>query len=72
MAKKHIDSEVLVTESNDPRSYRLDSSKLIKTGFKKNFSVEMGINELIEKYNSGDIVENDSNYTVKWMKMNNI
>ncbi len=70
--KSKIESTIEISESNDPRSYRLDSSKLINTGFKKKFNVEMGINELISKFNSGEIIEDDSNYTVKWMKMNNI
>ena len=31
---KKIPADILITESNDPRSYRQDSSKLLNTGFK--------------------------------------
>ncbi|OYW24397.1 MAG: hypothetical protein B7Z49_03025, partial [Hydrogenophilales bacterium 12-63-5] len=34
-----IPAEVIVSESNDPRSYRLDSSKLLATGFSPKRSV---------------------------------
>ena len=34
-----INAEIMITESNDPRSYRQDSSKLIQTGFKPKYSV---------------------------------
>ena len=35
LVARKIDSEILVTESNDPRSYRQDSSKLINSPLKK-------------------------------------
>ena len=63
-----IDCEIIITESNDPRSYRQDSSKLIRTGFDPKFTVSNAIEEIIQEYNNGNIEEKDSNYTVKWMK----
>ena len=30
---RHVPSEIIVSESNDPRSYRLSSQKLLDTGF---------------------------------------
>ncbi len=30
---KHLPTEIIVTESNDPRSYRVNSDKLLATGF---------------------------------------
>ena len=53
---------------NDPRSYRLNSDKLIKTGFKNNFNVDKAIDEIIEKHNNKELIEHDSCYTVRWMK----
>ena len=35
--QKKIPSDIIVTESNDPRSYRQNSDKLIATGFKQNY-----------------------------------
>tara|TARA_Y100001968_G_scaffold332018_1_gene388686 strand:+ start:1553 stop:2503 length:951 start_codon:yes stop_codon:yes gene_type:complete len=57
-----------VTKSNDPRSYRQDSTKLLNTGFLPSYSVENAISEIIEAHNQGKLVDGDSCYTVKWMK----
>ena len=43
-----IPSEIVVTESDDPRSYRLNSDKLLKTGFRPKWNVENGIEEVIK------------------------
>lgn len=66
--KNQIDTEIVITESNDPRSYRQDSTKLLKTGFKPKFKISDAIKEIINKYKAGDLKESDINYTVKWMK----
>lgn len=63
-----IQAEVIVTESNDPRSYRQNSDKLLETGFKPKYSIDFAIDQVIEKYRSGELKDNDSCYTVKWMK----
>tara|TARA_B100000886_G_scaffold339982_1_gene307259 strand:- start:4441 stop:5391 length:951 start_codon:yes stop_codon:yes gene_type:complete len=68
MVKKNINSEIVIYESNDPRSYRQDSSKLLATGFKPQFGVEDAIKEIKASYNNGDLIDNDNCYTVKWMK----
>ncbi len=72
MVKRHINAEILITESNDPRSYRQDSSKLLSTGFKQEFGIENAIEEIKYLYNKGDLVDNDNCYTVKWMKKLNL
>ena len=66
--KTQIDTEIVVTESNDPRSYRQDSTKLLKTGFQPKFNISDAIREIIKKYKAGDLKESEINYTVKWMK----
>ena len=50
---RHVPAEIIVTESNDPRSYRLSSQKLLDTGFEPVSSVEEGILEVIDAYRSG-------------------
>ena len=55
-------------ESNDNRSYRLDSSKLIKTGFNPQKGIEDAVLELKEKYDSGLLFERDEWMTVATMK----
>lgn len=66
--KQKINCEIEIKESNDPRSYRLSSEKLLKTGFKQNFFINDAIDQLKELYNNNKLIENDSCYTVKWMK----
>jgi len=61
-------AEIVITESNDPRSYRQDSSKLLATGFKPQYSVKDAIDEIIESFKNGQFKENEKCYTVKWMK----
>jgi len=68
MIKKKINVKIKVIKSNDPRSYRQDSSKLIRLGFKSKHGVNDAINELIEMDKREKIRTNMSNYTVKWMK----
>jgi nucleoside-diphosphate-sugar epimerase len=63
-----IPAEVVVSESNDPRSYRLDSSKLLATGFKPKRSVGQAIREMIELYQKGILTDNEKSHTVKWMQ----
>ena len=63
-----IPAEVIVSESNDPRSYRLDSSKLLATGFKPKRSVGQAIREMIELYQKGVLTDNEKSHTVKWMQ----
>jgi len=63
-----IPAEIVVSESNDPRSYRQNSDKLQATGFLPKYSVATAIEEVIGKYRSGDLVDQDQCYTVRWMK----
>lgn len=68
MAAKHVPVDIVVTESNDPRSYRVNSDKLLATGFKPKKSVEIAIQEIIEKYKSGVLKDEDHFYNLKWME----
>ena len=68
LIKKHIDADINVTASNDPRSYRQDSSKLLKTGFSQKYSVESAIKEIKRNYLEGLLKEDEKFYTVNWMK----
>ena len=64
--------EITVTKSNDPRSYRQNSDKLLKTGFVQKFSVSDAIDDLINKFNADLLPEGDNCFTVKWMKHLNL
>ena len=70
--KEKVKSEIKILPVNDIRSYRLNSDKLINTGFKKTSSVNDAIDEIVKNFNNGKLTEKDSYYTVKWMKHLNI
>ena len=67
-----INCEIEIKHSNDPRSYRQDSSKLVETGFKPKKNVSIAIDEIIQNFNSGKLSDQPEWHTVKWMKENNI
>jgi nucleoside-diphosphate-sugar epimerase len=66
--KAKIGAEIVVSESNDPRSYRQDSSKLLATGFQPSHSVADAIAEIAESFAQHALPDGDSCYTVKWMR----
>ena len=70
--KQKIPAEIVVTESNDPRSYRQNSDKLLATGFVQQRTISDAIDEIVAKYRSGGLTESDQCYTVRWMKHLNI
>ena len=63
----HVPAEIVVTESNDPRSYRLSSQKLLSTGFEPVSCVEEGILEVIDAYRSGKLEMEERYFNVKTM-----
>ncbi len=62
----------ITKNTNDPRSYRLDSSKLLKTGFKPQYTVRDAIKDLIDMFKKKKLKASNINYTVSWMKKNKI
>ena len=64
---RHVPADIIVTESNDPRSYRLSSQKLLATGFTPKSSVEEGILEVIEAFNSEKLAMEEKHFNVKTM-----
>jgi nucleoside-diphosphate-sugar epimerase len=65
---KHVPAEIEITESNDPRSYRQNSDKLLGTGFTPAYSVDHGIKDLIDSYNAGKLEDEDCYYNIRSMK----
>ena len=68
MIQKKTNAKIKIIKSNDPRSYRQDSTKLLRLGFKAMYGVNDAIDELITLNKIQKIKANLSNYTVKWMK----
>lgn len=60
-------AEIVVSESNDPRSYRQSSKKLLATGFVPTKGVFEAIQELVESFESGQLEDRDEWHTVKSM-----
>ena len=71
LIQSKIDCEIEIKDSNDPRSYRLDSSKLLKTGFSPNSNIEEAIDEIIVSFQNGKLADREQWHTVKWMKSQN-
>jgi len=67
MVQEVFKVEIEVKPSNDPRSYRQDSTKLLETGFVRKKSVSDAISKIATKLKNGDIKDDDRWHTVKWM-----
>ena len=72
LVTKHLPVEIEITASNDPRSYRVNSDKILATGFKPKKKVEDAIIEIIDKYNLGILKDEDKFYNLKWMQANRL
>lgn len=68
LVTKHVPAEIVVKESNDPRSYRLNSDKLLATGFTPRFGVENAIMEIKREFEAGKLVDDDLWYNIRTMK----
>ena len=68
MVTEQVPAEIEITESNDPRSYRQNSNKLLATGFQPRFGISNGIKDVIEVYRSGELKDEDRYYNIKTMK----
>jgi nucleoside-diphosphate-sugar epimerase len=63
-----VPAEIVVSESNDARSYRLNSDKLLGTGFAPRFSVSDGIRDVIDAFKAGKFKNEDACYNIKAIK----
>ena len=62
------EADIIVTPSNDPRSYRINSDRLLATGFRPKKNVEHAIKEIIGMYSQGQLKNEDRWYNLKWME----
>ena len=63
-----VPAEVAVCPSNDPRSYRLCSDRLLATGFRPKKNVAAAVGELADAYRAGRLADDPRWHTVNWMK----
>lgn len=71
IAKKiqnYTNCKIKILKSNDPRSYRVDSSKLLKTGFKPKKNVNFAIKELLDFFNVKNFRSTDNNINLNVVK----
>ena len=68
MACEKAHAKITVLPSNDPRSYRVNSDKLLAKGFKPKKTVENAIDEICAAYKRGDLRDEDRFHTLKWMQ----
>lgn len=65
---RRIQAKVTIKESNDPRSYRVNSDKLLATGYRPRKTVRDAIEEICDKYQAGELKDEDRFYNLKWMQ----
>lgn len=65
---EHAPAKITVTESNDPRSYRVNSDKLLATGFRPKKTVNDAIREIVHRYRSGELRDEERFHNLKWMQ----
>ena len=65
---QYTGAEIDRKPSNDPRSYRVCSDKLLKTGFAPKKNVSTAIKEIIKAYSEGKLINKDIFYNLKWMQ----
>jgi nucleoside-diphosphate-sugar epimerase len=65
---RHVSADIKVISSNDPRSYRVNSDKLLAAGFRPKKTVEDAIKEMVGLYRQGVLRDEERWYNLKWMQ----
>jgi nucleoside-diphosphate-sugar epimerase len=65
---EHAPAKITVSASNDPRSYRVNSDKLLKAGFRPKKTVNDAIRELVHMFRSGELKDEERFHNLKWMQ----
>ena len=63
-----IPAEIVFTPSNDPRSYRQNSDKLLATGFRPRKTVDDAISEIVAAFQRGVLEDQDRWHNLRWMQ----
>ena len=67
--KKEIPCKInIIKSTNDPRSYRLDSSKIRKLGFIPEKKIIDAVTELKNLFNQKKLINKDNYHSLKWLK----
>ncbi len=65
---EHAPAKITVTASNDPRSYRVNSDRLLATGFRPRKTVDDAIRELVHRFRRGELKDEERFHNLKWMQ----
>jgi nucleoside-diphosphate-sugar epimerase len=72
LVAERFKSKIQIQQSNDPRSYRQDSKKLLSTGFSPSKTVSHAIEEISDALIDGRLTDQERWHTVRWMSNNKI
>ena len=67
-----VPADVKIVPSNDPRSYRQCSDRLVAAGFETTKNVATAVAELAALYGAGQLKDDPSAHNVSWMKQHNL
>jgi nucleoside-diphosphate-sugar epimerase len=65
---RHVPAEVVITPSNDPRSYRVNSDRLLATGFRPKKTVDDAIREIVGEFRQGSLRTETRWNNLAWMQ----
>ena len=68
MVSSKLDVPIKVTPSSDPRSYRVNSDKILNAGFVPEKSVSDAIDEIIASYQRGDLKDQPHFHNLNFMQ----
>jgi nucleoside-diphosphate-sugar epimerase len=68
LVAEQVPAEIRIASSNDPRSYRLCSDRLLEAGFAPKRNVAIAVGELAEAYRDGRLRDQPNWHNVNWMK----
>ena len=66
---KEIKAKIIIKkDSHDPRSYNLDSTKLLKTGFRPKKKITDAVLELKELYEKNILKDKANFHSIQWLR----
>jgi len=68
LVTSYVPAEIVVTPSNDPRSYRVNSDRLLATGFRPKKSVGHAIREIVAQVRAGALKDESKSHNLRWMQ----
>ncbi len=71
MVSKKLDIPIEVEGESDPRSYRVNSDRILKAGFKPQYKVSDAIDEIIVAFQRGELKDQPQFHNLKWMMEHN-